>query len=158
MEDQIVALIVFSSLIIFVVSKITKSIKEFGSFDALFSHQYLMCRDAFVSYKLNVVVQDFLYERYVEVFLASKVVSLSENENLIPAFVNTRSLLLERPDLVKMFFSKEDFKYTDFLELNKKLKTTVYKKYNEEGNAVAANRALGKSYAFEAIWAYIKNM
>ena len=33
-----------------------------------------------------------------------------------------------------------------------------YKKYNEEGNAVAANRALGKSYAFEAIWAYIKNM
>lgn len=33
-----------------------------------------------------------------------------------------------------------------------------YKKYNEEGNAVAANRALGKSYAFEAIYAYIKNM
>lgn len=33
-----------------------------------------------------------------------------------------------------------------------------YKKYNEEGNAVAANRALGKSYAFEAIWEYIKNM
>lgn len=33
-----------------------------------------------------------------------------------------------------------------------------YKKYNEEGNTVAANRALGKSYAFEAIYTYIKNM
>lgn len=33
-----------------------------------------------------------------------------------------------------------------------------YKKYNEKGNTVAANRALGKSYAFEAIYTYIKNM
>ena len=33
-----------------------------------------------------------------------------------------------------------------------------YKKYNEDGNTVAANRALVISYAFEEIYTYIKNM
>ena len=34
----------------------------------------------------------------------------------------------------------------------------IDKMMNWEGNTVAANRALGKSYAFEAIYTYIKNM
>ena len=79
--------------------------------------------------------------------LAEVTLGLLDNENNFKLLYDDNLSIKEKIEKMKETYKDaQDYEYEH------------YKKYNEEGNAVAANRALGKSYAFEAIWAYIKNM